>query len=116
MRRIPQWFVFAWVIVFGFGSVGGAALAYTFVRERATELDDVFDLPELPQVSGLNPFASDDPTAEPDPLSAEEAPTVAALEDAGEDAGDASAPPAARPELAVVAAAIELTPGADSAD
>lgn len=115
MRRIPQWFVFAWVLVFGFGSVGGAALAYTFVRERATELDDVFDLPELPQVSGLNPFASNDPTAELDPLSAEEAPTVAALEDAGEDTGDASAPPDSTPEPAEVAAVIEPPPAADSA-
>jgi len=115
MRRIPQWFVFAWVLVLGFGSVGGAALAYTYVRERATELDNVFDLPELPQVSGLNPFTIDDPTATPDPLSAEEAPTVAASEDIGEDAGDASAPPDSTPEPAEVAAAIELPPADDNA-
>lgn len=115
MRRIPQWFVFAWVLVLGFGSVGGAALAYTYVRERATELDNVFDLPELPQVSGLNPFTIDDPTATPDPLSAEEAPTVAASEDIGEDAGDASAPPDSTPDPAEVAAAIELPPADDNA-
>ena len=47
MRRIPQWFVFAWVIVFALGSVGGAVLAYSYVRDRATELDEVVDLPEL---------------------------------------------------------------------
>jgi hypothetical protein len=89
MRRIPQWFVFAWVIVFGLGSVGGAVFAYSFVRERATELDDVLDLPELPQVSGLNPFAIDDPTETPDPLNVDEAPVIEGLED-GEGVEDTS--------------------------
>lgn len=111
MRRIPQWFVFAWVVVFGLGSVGGAALAYTFVRERATELDDVLDLPELPQVNGLNPFAIDDSTETPDPLSAEEAPIV----EATEDAGDADSPPELTPEPAEVAAAIGPPPSEEDA-
>jgi LCP family protein required for cell wall assembly len=52
MRSIPQWFVMAWVVVFGAIAVGGSLLAYTFVRDRAAELDSVVDLPELPQLSG----------------------------------------------------------------
>lgn len=52
MRSIPQWFVMAWVVVFGAIAVGGSLLAYTFVRDRAAELDSVLELPELPQVSG----------------------------------------------------------------
>lgn len=52
MRSIPQWFVMAWVVVFVAIAVGGALLAYTFIRDRAAELDSVLELPELPQVGG----------------------------------------------------------------
>src|SRR5690554_379286 len=122
MRRIPQWFVFAWVIVFGLGSVGGAVFAYSFVRERATELDDVLDLPELPQVSGLNPFAIDDPTETPDPLNVDEAPVIEGLEDGegvedtSEDTSETSALPDATPEPVEIAAAGESPPGEDAGD
>lgn len=52
MRSIPQWFVMAWVVVFVAIAVGGSLLAYTFIRDRAAELDSVLELPELPQVGG----------------------------------------------------------------
>lgn len=119
MRRIPQWFVFAWVIVFALGSVGGAVLAYSYVRDRATELDEVVDLPELPQVGSLNPFADDEPAEEPaDPLTAEEAPVVETGEEAAGDAensAEASDAPEATEEPAEVAAAPDADlPGEDS--
>lgn len=129
MRRIPQWFVFAWVVVLAISSVGGAALAYNFVRERASELDEVLDLPELPQVGGLNPFAAESATetAAPQPgLDAERTPVTevaGAASDANLDvtlevvdsAGTAS-DPAATPEPAEVAAALAPeAPGADAA-
>lgn len=119
MRRIPQWFVFAWVIVFALGSVGGAVLAYSYVRDRATELDEVVDLPELPQVGSLNPFADDEPAEDPaDPLTAEEAPVVETGEEAAGDAensAEASDAPEATEEPAEVAAAPDADlPGEDS--
>jgi LCP family protein required for cell wall assembly len=48
--------------VFGFSviAVGGAFLSYTFVRDRAVELDDVLDLPDPPQ---LGSHSSSVPTA-----------------------------------------------------
>lgn len=64
MRSIPQWFVMAWVVVFGAIAVGGSLLAYTFVRDRAAELDSVVDLPELPQ---LGSGSSDQMDATPTP-------------------------------------------------
>lgn len=64
MRSIPQWFVMAWVVVFGAIAVGGSLLAYTFVRDRAAELDSVVDLPELPQ---LGSGSSDQMEATPTP-------------------------------------------------
>lgn len=48
--RIPQWFVMAWVVVFGVAAVGGALFAYGFVRDRAAELDRILELPDPPQV------------------------------------------------------------------
>lgn len=50
MRRIPTWFVMVWVIVVSMGAVGGGALAYAFVRDRAAELDEVLELPDPPQL------------------------------------------------------------------
>lgn len=50
MRRIPTWFVMAWVVVVSVIAVGGAAASYTFVRDRAAELDEVLDLPDPPQL------------------------------------------------------------------
>lgn len=115
MRRIPQWFVFAWVVMLAIGSVGGAALAYSFVRERASELDEMLDLPKLPQVGSLNPFANESPTeaaaSQPD-LSAEEAPVVempgATLDATLEvvDSAGAADTPDATPEPVEVAAAL----------
>lgn len=109
--RIPQWFVFAWVIALAIGSVGGAALAYTFVRDRASELDEVVDLPDLPQMGGLNPFADAAPSQTPSAQAAppvEQAPVIDPL--TGDDAAGAAsaiteaADPA--PEPAEVAAAL----------
>lgn len=124
MRRIPQWFVFAWVIVFALGSVGGAVLAYSYVRERATELDEVVDLPELPQLSGLNPFAIEDEPSEDvaDPLlDAEEAPVVDDFSDGevGDVAGDPAEPgsaPEEGEEPAEVAAAPDTEASGDEAE
>lgn len=45
--RIPQWFVMSWVIICALVGVGGSVLAYTFVRDRAVELDDTVRLPRL---------------------------------------------------------------------
>lgn len=65
MRSIPQWFVMAWVVVFVAIAVGGSLLAYTFIRDRAAELDSVLELPELPQVGG-GPDGQPIPTPTPD--------------------------------------------------
>ncbi len=50
MRRIPTWFVMVWVVVVSITAVGGGALAYTFVRDRAAELHEVLELPDPPQL------------------------------------------------------------------
>ncbi len=97
--RIPQWVVFVWVIVLAVGAVGGAALAYRIARDRAAELDDVLDLPQLPQLTGLNPFAEDVTPPTPAPLDAEEAPAVVLPE-----------PQETAPGPAEVAAAPEVEP------
>jgi LCP family protein required for cell wall assembly len=68
--RVPQWFVLAWVVVFGVLAVGGSVLAYTFVRDRAAELDSVLDLPDPPQVGDLS-----EDSGEPEAV-ATEAPTA----------------------------------------
>lgn len=49
--RIPQWFVLAWVIFFSALGIVGAVLTYSFVRDRAAELDSVLELPDPPQLS-----------------------------------------------------------------
>lgn len=97
--RIPQWVVFVWVIVLAAGAVGGTALAYRIARDRAAELDDVLDLPQLPQLTGLNPFAEDVTPPTPAPLDAEEAPAVVLPE-----------PQEAAPDPAEVAAAPDVEP------
>lgn len=70
--RIPQWFVMVWVIGIALVSVAGSALAYTFVRDRAGELDSVLELPDLPQLDGLvvlrDNTATPAPTATTTPL------------------------------------------------
>lgn len=48
--RIPQWAVWLWVIAMIGGALGASALVYTFVRDRAAELDVVLDLPDPPQI------------------------------------------------------------------
>ncbi|WP_119065198.1 LCP family protein [Aggregatilinea lenta] len=57
--RVPRWLL-VWVIAFGVIAVAGAFFSYTFVRARATELDDVLDLPDPPQ---LGSHSSSVPTA-----------------------------------------------------
>lgn len=57
--RVPRWLL-AWVFGFSVIAVGGAFLSYTFVRDRAVELDDVLDLPDPPQ---LGSHRSSVPTA-----------------------------------------------------
>ena len=55
--RVPRWLL-VWVIGFGVIAVGGAFFSYTFVRDRATELDDVLDLPDPPQLGSHSTSAS----------------------------------------------------------
>lgn len=100
--RIPQWVVFVWVIVLAVGAVGGTVLAYRIARDRAAELDDVLDLPQLPQLTGLNPFAEDVTPSTPAPLDAEEAPAVVLPE-----------PQETAPDPAEVAAAPDGEPSGD---
>lgn len=52
--RIPQWFVMVWVFGIALIAVAGSALAYTFVRDRAGELDSVLELPDPPQFDRPN--------------------------------------------------------------
>jgi LCP family protein required for cell wall assembly len=63
--RIPQWFVLAWVIVIVIAAVGASAFAYTFVRDRAAELDTVIELPNPPQLVRPAPNASEAGTPTP---------------------------------------------------
>lgn len=48
--RIPTWFVLTWVVIVGAAAVGASLFAYSFVRDRAAELDSVLELPDPPQV------------------------------------------------------------------
>jgi LCP family protein required for cell wall assembly len=66
--RIPTWFVLIWVVAVGVIAVGASAVAYTFVRDRAAELDTVLELPDPPQFE--RPAANDSPTATPTPPAA----------------------------------------------
>jgi LCP family protein required for cell wall assembly len=93
--RIPQWFVFAWVIVIVIAAVGASAFAYTFVRDRAAELDTVIELPNPPQLvhpaSNASEARTPAPTATPAATGAVE--TVGQTP-AATQAGDSSATPA----------------------
>lgn len=67
--RIPQWFVLVWVVFFMAVAAAGSVFAYTFVRDRAGELDSVLDLPDPPQIrlSSREPTAASlPPTPSPD--------------------------------------------------
>jgi LCP family protein required for cell wall assembly len=93
--RIPQWFVLAWVIVIVIAAVGASAFAYTFVRDRAAELDTVIELPNPPQLvhpaSNVSEAATPVPTATPAATAAGE--TVGQTP-AVTPAGDSSVTPA----------------------
>ncbi len=67
MRSSP-WFLMVWVIVIGVFAVGGSVAAYTFVRDRAAELDELLDLPDPPQIR-LSGHAA--PTTTPGALTVE---------------------------------------------
>lgn len=67
MRSSP-WFLMVWVIMIGMVAVGGSVAAYTFVRDRATELDELLDLPDPPQ---LRLSGHTTPTATPRALTVE---------------------------------------------
>ncbi|MGQ9850134.1 MAG: LCP family glycopolymer transferase [Aggregatilineaceae bacterium] len=69
--RIPQWFVLAWVIFFSALGIVGAVLTYSFVRDRAAELDSVLELPDPPQLGR--------------PSGGEQAPTATAQPSTGAD-------------------------------
>lgn len=92
--RIPQWFVLIWVVIIGFMAVGASFAAYRFARDRSAELDEVFDLPDPPQIQSA---FSDDPATEtpvPTAESQPEAEATASVTDNGspeatEAAGDA---------------------------
>jgi LCP family protein required for cell wall assembly len=79
--RIPQRFVLAWVIVIVIAAVGASAFAYTFVRDRAAELDTVIELPNPPQL--VHPASNATETGIPSPtetLAASMSPTATASE------------------------------------
>ncbi len=116
--RIPQWVVFVWVIVLAAGAVGGTALAYRIARDRAAELDDVLDLPQLPQLTGLNPFAEDVTPPTPAPLDAEEAPAVVLTEpqEAAPDPAEVAAAPDVEPSGGDLAPQGAAEPAADTTD
>ncbi len=63
--RIPMWFVMVWVVGIALIAVAGSALAYTFVRDRAGELDSVLELPDPPQVGRPNGDTRPTPTTPP---------------------------------------------------
>ncbi len=66
--RVPQWFLLVWVIGITVVAVGASALAYTFVRDRAGELDRVLELPNPPQLG--RPAPQEAPSSTPPPASA----------------------------------------------
>jgi LCP family protein required for cell wall assembly len=67
--RIPQWFVLAWVIVIVIAAVGASVFAYTFVRDRAAELDTVIELPNPPQL--VRPASNSSTSGTPSPTGTE---------------------------------------------
>lgn len=91
--RIPQWFVLVWVVVIGIVAVGAAAFSYTFVRDRATELSDVIELPAPPQLFENNNSEPEQASASPTPQ--EDLAGPEATESASESNPDATAEPAA---------------------
>ena len=82
--RVPQWFLLVWVVGITVVAIGASALAYTFVRDRAGELDRVLELPDPPQLGRPQQEA---PTATPPPAPATEA---AAASDAAPDNAEAA--------------------------
>lgn len=104
--RIPQWFVFAWVIVIGLVAVGASFAAYRFARDRSAELDEVFDLPAPPQIQSA--FSDDPATAIP---TAEITPEAAATETISEEGAPAAT--AEVSESAVESTALEPAPWDD---
>ncbi len=105
--RIPQWFLLVWVIAVTLIAIAGAMFAYTFVRDRAGELDEVLALPDPPQVG--RPLAGVDPTMTPHPATG--TPTVAEplQTDATPPATDATGDDGTSP-AAVATPADELPP------
>ena len=77
--RVPQWFLTVWVIGITVVAVGASALAYTFVRDRAGELDRVLELPDPPQLG--RPAPQQAPTVTPSPVADATAAPVTAPED-----------------------------------
>ena len=77
--RVPQWFLMVWVIGITVVAVGASALAYTFVRDRAGELDRVLELPDPPQLG--RPAPQQAPTVTPPPVADATAAPVTASED-----------------------------------
>ena len=77
--RVPQWFLTVWVIGITVVAVGASALAYTFVRDRAGELDRVLELPDPPQLG--RPAPQQAPTVTPPPVADATAAPVTAPED-----------------------------------
>ncbi len=66
--RVPQWFLLVWVVGITIVAVAASAFAYTFVRDRAGELDRVLELPDPPQ---LGRPAQEAPTVTPPPAPAD---------------------------------------------
>ena len=80
--RVPQWFLTVWVIGITVVAVGASALAYTFVRDRAGELDRVLELPDPPQLG--RPAPQQAPTVTPPPVVAEATAAPVTVTESGE--------------------------------
>ncbi len=93
--RVPQWFLLVWVVGITVVAVAASAFAYTFVRDRAVELDRVLELPNPPQLG--RPVAQAVPTTTPPPT-----PTSSAATPADQPNAQATAAPTAPAEEALL--------------
>lgn len=94
--RIPQWFVWGWVLAMIVAALGGSLFAYTFVRDRAAELDTVLNLPDPPQFG--RPGADSAPTSAPTVTATQVPPTAAAEVTPAQGIAAETTPEAAAPE------------------
>lgn len=104
--RIPTWFLLGWVVMLIMLAIGSSAFAYSFVRDRAAELDSVLELPDPPQLNRpaeQAPTQTLPPTMIPTPTTI---PTTGPADQSSETPADAAQP---------ASTAVAAVPDADAA-